>query len=58
MAESSDSLDPYDAWLEIPPEDQPPTLYRLLGIEEFESDESVIDAASKKRTAHLHQRRR
>ena len=55
MAESSDSLDPYDAWLEIPPEDQPPTLYRLLGIEEFESDESVIDAASKKRTAHLHQ---
>jgi hypothetical protein len=53
--DDSREFDPYHEWLEIPPEDQPPTHYRLLGLEDFEEDMDVIDAASKKRTAFLHQ---
>lgn len=55
MTESSNSFDPYQEWLEIRPEDQPPSHYRLLGIDEFESDSSVIDQAGKSRAAYLHQ---
>ena len=54
MPESPESFDPYWEWLEIPPEDQPPTYYRLLGVEEFEEDLNAIDAAAKQRTAYLH----
>ena len=32
------SFDPYQAWLGIPPHDQPPNLYRLLGLVLFESN--------------------
>ena len=38
----TDTFDPYRKWLGIPPEDQPPHHYRLLGIEAFEADADVI----------------
>jgi len=41
-------IDPYADWLGIPPEDQPPSFYRLLGLEEFEEDPEVIDAAGQR----------
>ena len=45
-------FDPYLSWLDIPPEEQPPTHYRLLGLEPFENDpekigESVIHLVSR-----------
>lgn len=39
-------FDPYHKWLGIAPKDQPPTLYRLLGIDAFEPDDEVIDSAA------------
>jgi len=54
MPDSPETFDPYWEWLEIPPEDQPPSYYRLLGIDEFEQDLAAIDAAAKQRTAYLH----
>ncbi len=41
-------------WLGIPPEEQPPNHYRLLGIGLFESDADVIDAAADKQLLFLH----
>ena len=49
-----ETFDPYWEWLEIPAEDQPPSYYRLLGLEDFEDDLAAIDAAAKKTTAYLH----
>ena len=46
-------FDPYYKWLGIPPEDEPPNHYRLLGLRQFESDPEVIEAASDQRMAHL-----
>lgn len=46
-------FDPYHKWLGIPPKDQPPTHYRLLGIEAFESDADVIDAAANRQMAYI-----
>ena len=40
------AFDPYHKWLGIPPEQQPASHYRLLGIAEFESDADVIDTAA------------
>ena len=54
MSERNHSIDPYHEWLDIPPEDQPPSFYRLLGVQEFESDAGIIDQAAKARTAYLH----
>ena len=48
------NFDPYYKWLGIPPKDQPPHHYRLLGIELFEADSEVIDAASNRLMAYLH----
>ena len=31
----AESFDPYESWLGIPPEDQPPNHYRLLGLKPF-----------------------
>jgi hypothetical protein len=39
----SESFDPYHVWLGIPPEEQPPHHYRLLGIRLFEDNPSVIE---------------
>ena len=46
-------FDPYYKWLGIPPRDQPPNHYRLLGIELFESDRDVIDAAANRVMSYL-----
>jgi len=48
-----DSFDPYHKWLAIPPEDQPPSHYRLLVIDAFEQDEEVIANAAEQRLSHL-----
>jgi len=47
------SFDPYHKWLGIPAEEQPPNLYRLLGIKPFEADPDVIQAAADQRMLHL-----
>ncbi len=49
----STSFDPYHKWLGIPPDQQPANHYRLLGIDLFESDADVIEAAANQRTAYL-----
>ncbi|HET6880438.1 MAG TPA: NPCBM/NEW2 domain-containing protein [Pirellulales bacterium] len=47
------AFDPYYKWLAIPPKDQPPNYYRLLGVERFESDLDVIESAADQRMAHV-----
>ena len=47
------SFNPYHKWLGIPLEEQPPHHYRLLGVELFEDDPEVIEAAADQRMAHL-----
>lgn len=49
----AESFDPYHVWLGIPPEDQPPNHYRLLGIRPFESNPDVIDNMADQRMTHL-----
>ncbi|REJ67804.1 MAG: hypothetical protein DWQ31_10515 [Planctomycetota bacterium] len=39
-------FDPYHKWLGIPKAEQPPTLYRLIGVDDFEDDEDVIESAA------------
>lgn len=46
-------FDAYHKWLGIPPHEQPPDHYRLLGIARFESDPEVIAAAADRQMAHL-----
>lgn len=43
------AFDPYYKWLGIPPEEQPPNYYRLLGIRVFEADSDVISTAADQR---------
>ena len=40
------SFDPYLNWLGIPPHEQPPNFYRLLGVVLFESNPGVIERAA------------
>jgi len=47
------AFDPYHKWLGIAPHDQPPSHYRLLGLESFEDDADVIEAAADRQMAHL-----
>jgi WD40 repeat protein len=49
----SEQFDPYYTWLGIPPSEQPANHYRLLGITEFEDNESVISHAADRQMAHL-----
>lgn len=46
-------FDPYHKWLGIPPKDQPPNHYRLLGVDFLESDLEVIDNAADQRSRHI-----
>jgi len=48
-------FDAYHVWLGIPPGEQPPDHYRLLGIPLFEHDPDVIDQAAERQTAFLRQ---
>lgn len=50
-----EQFDPYYVWLGIPPKDQPPNHYRLLGLELFEDNLDVIDAATNRQTSYLHE---
>jgi len=49
----ADSFDPYYTWLGIPPAEQPPDYYRLLGVQRFESDPEVIQNGCDQRMAFL-----
>jgi hypothetical protein len=49
----SESFDGYHVWLGIPPSEQPPNHYRLLGIASFETDLDVIDHAADRQMAHV-----
>lgn len=51
----SDNFDPYYRWFGIPPKEQPPNHYRLLGIELFESDPQLIDSLALRHTSYLRQ---
>ncbi len=46
-------FDPYYRWLSISPEEQPPTLYRLLGLRPFEDNPDVIENAADRQMTHL-----
>lgn len=47
-------FDPLHKWLGIPPNEQPPDDYRLLGVARFESDPEVIDVAADRHLSFLH----
>lgn len=47
-------FDPLHKWLGIPPNEQPPDDYRLLGVARFESDLDVIDVAADRHLSFLH----
>ena len=49
----ADDFDPYFKWLSIPPDQQPPNHYRLLGVPEFVDDADVIENAADKQTMML-----
>ena len=49
----SDAFDPYYIWLGIPPEEQPPHHYRLLGVTLFENNRQVIEAAANRQMAYM-----
>jgi len=51
--DQTETFDPYHTWLGIPPEEQPPNLYRLLGVRLFEDNLEVIEHAADQRMAHL-----
>lgn len=53
MPDNPPSFDAYYKWLGIPPEEQPANHYRLLGLQLFESDADVIDAAADRQMAHV-----
>ena len=49
----AESFDAYHKWLGIPPAEQPPHHYRLLGLSLYESDPDVIEIAADQRMALL-----
>jgi hypothetical protein len=49
----STGFDPLYQWLGIPPEEQPPHHYRLLGIGLFEGNPDVIESAADRQMAYL-----
>ena len=49
----AETFDPYHKWLGIPPAEQPPNHYRLLGVTLFESDPDVIANAAEQRIVHV-----
>jgi WD40 repeat protein len=49
----AEKFDPYRTWLGIPPDEQPPNHYRLLGIGLFESLPDVIGNAADRQMIHV-----
>ncbi|WP_425395882.1 hypothetical protein [Aeoliella sp.] len=50
---ATNDFDPYHKWLGIPPSEQPPNHYRLLGLTVFEDDPDVIAAAADRQMGHV-----
>jgi len=48
-----DSFDPYQHWLAIPPSEQPPNHYRLLGLKLLEGNQAIITRAVQLRIDHV-----
>jgi hypothetical protein len=48
-------FDPYYFFLGVPPKEQTPNHYRLLGTELFEPSEEIISAAADRQMGHLQQ---
>ena len=46
-------FDPYQQWLQIPPQRQPPTSYALLGLPEGEADPERIHQSASERYEHV-----
>ena len=46
-------FEPYYHWLSIPPQEQPPNHYRLLGLALFEPDPQVVHNAADARMGHV-----
>ena len=49
----AEKFDPYYTWLGIPPQEQPPHFYRLLGLEAFEENREVIATAANRQLEYL-----
>lgn len=49
----SEGFDPLYTWLGIPPEEQPPDYYRLLGLCAFEDNPDVIECAADRQIAYI-----
>lgn len=49
----SEGFDAYYKWLGIPPRERPIHYYRLLGLEPFEDDPAVVEAAADRQMAHV-----
>lgn len=49
----AERFDPYYTWLGIPPEEQPPDHYRLLGVRRFETNDDAIANAADQRMAYV-----
>ncbi len=49
----AEAFDPYHIWLGIPPEDQPPHHYRLLGVKAFETNADALESAADQRMVHV-----
>lgn len=47
------AFDPYHKWLGIPPAEQPPNHYRLLGVGLYEQDADVIESAADRQMVHV-----
>ena len=47
------SFDPYHRWLGIPPAEQPPNHYQLLGLNLFEPDGDVIENSADRQMMHV-----
>lgn len=50
---SPSHFDPYEQWLNIPPEEQPPNHYRLLGLSPFESNKKAIQTAARRQVSRI-----
>jgi len=50
---TTEDFDPYYQWLGIPPKDQPPHYYRLLGVDLFEDNTEVISRAADRQMGHV-----
>ena len=52
-ARTVSDFDPHHHWLGIPPDEQPVTHYRLLGLADLEANPDVIESAADRQMAHV-----